>query len=133
MTGPWIPATPLDDRSHAIVRRRAIFDADKWDPQVGDTATIARYPLLITREAWAEVSALAEALAQRDGRGGSRARPSGRNCTATSDCHAASVGRCGTRLPPAPLAARRAWCASTSTSPATAGGSRRRTPTCPAG
>jgi glutathionylspermidine synthase len=61
--GPWIPATPLDDRSHAIVRRRAIFDADKWDPQVGDTATIARYPLLIAREAWAEVSALAEALA----------------------------------------------------------------------
>jgi glutathionylspermidine synthase len=64
MTGPWVPVAPLDDRAHATVRRRAIFEADKWDPQVGDTATIARYPLVITREAWADVSATAEALAR---------------------------------------------------------------------
>jgi len=64
MTSPWIAVAPLDDRTHAIVRRRAIFDADKWDPQVGDTATIARYPLVIDRDAWTEVAALAEALAR---------------------------------------------------------------------
>ena len=64
MTGPWLPVAPLDDQTHAVVRRRAIFDAQKWDPQVGDTSTIARYPLVIAREAWTEVSAIAEALAR---------------------------------------------------------------------
>jgi glutathionylspermidine synthase len=64
MTGPWVPVLPLDDQTHAVVRRRAIFDAQKWDPQVGDTSTIARYPLVITREAWTDVSAIAEALAR---------------------------------------------------------------------
>jgi glutathionylspermidine synthase len=64
MTSPWMAVTPLDDRTHATVRRRAIFDHQKWDPQVGDTSTIARYPLVITRTAWTEVSAIAEALAR---------------------------------------------------------------------
>jgi hypothetical protein len=46
------------------VRRRAIFDAQKWDPQVGDTSTVAPYPLVISRDAWTEVSGMAEALAR---------------------------------------------------------------------
>jgi hypothetical protein len=61
---PWLTADPLDDRDFAAVRRRAIFDCDKWDPQVGDACVIARYPLVIRHEAWAEVSLLAEALAR---------------------------------------------------------------------
>jgi glutathionylspermidine synthase len=63
MTSPWLPVVPLDDDAFVTLRRRAIFDCDKWDPQVGDACVIARHPLVITREAWAQVSALAEALA----------------------------------------------------------------------
>ena len=63
MTGPWIPVHPLDDAAFASVRRRAIFDCDKWDPQVGDVCAIARHPLVVTRQAWNEVGRLAEALA----------------------------------------------------------------------
>lgn len=49
---------------HAALRPRVIFECDKWDPQVEDVATIAPFPLLLTREAWAELRSLAEALAR---------------------------------------------------------------------
>jgi len=60
---PWIPVDPLADDAFAHLRRRAIFECHKWDPQVGDVCAIARYPLVIAREAWQEVVNLAEALA----------------------------------------------------------------------
>src|SRR6185503_19357411 len=53
----------LDYAAFATVRRRAIFECHKWDPQVGDVSTIARHPLVVTRAAWAEVAGLATALA----------------------------------------------------------------------
>jgi hypothetical protein len=64
LTTPWLAAEPLTDRDFAAVRRRAIFDCDKWDPQVGDACVVARYPLVIRHEAWTEVKRLAEALAR---------------------------------------------------------------------
>jgi hypothetical protein len=64
LTGPWVPVEPLDDGAFARVRRRAIFDCLKWDPQVGDSCAIARHPLVITRAAWTELVPLAEALAR---------------------------------------------------------------------
>src|SRR5262245_39618854 len=63
MTSPWIRVRPLTDAEFARVRRRAIFDCHKWDPQVGDCCSIARYPLVIEQAAWREVSRLAERLA----------------------------------------------------------------------
>lgn len=63
MTGPWISVQPLDSAQFAQMKRRAIFDCYKWDPQVGDVCAIARHPLVITRQAWADVTRLAEALA----------------------------------------------------------------------
>ncbi len=63
MTSPWIPVEPLQDEAFRQVRRRAIFDCCKWDPQVGDHSVIARHPLVITREAWTDVTRLARALA----------------------------------------------------------------------
>jgi hypothetical protein len=63
MTNPWLPVEPLADDAFASVRRRAIFDCQKWDPQVGDACAIARHPLVVTRQAWEEVVHLAEALA----------------------------------------------------------------------
>lgn len=63
MTNPWIAVAPLDAEMFAAVRRRAIFDCHKWDPQIGDVCTIAPHPLIITRHAWREVCAIAEQLA----------------------------------------------------------------------
>lgn len=64
MSTPWLPVEPLADAAFAAVRRRAIFDCHKWDPQVGDACAIARYPLVIREEAWADVTRLAGALAR---------------------------------------------------------------------
>lgn len=63
MTAPWRVVEPLADDVFAHVRRRAIFDCCKWDPQVEDVATIADVPLVLTVAAWRNVAALAEALA----------------------------------------------------------------------
>ena len=61
---PFIAVDPVSDDVYRSVRRRAIFDCCKWDPQVGDVPVIARHPLVITRQAWSEVTRLAEALAR---------------------------------------------------------------------
>ncbi len=63
MTSPWLAVRPLGDADFARVRQRAIFECHKWDPQVGDSCAIARQPLVMTRDAWAEVRSLAESLA----------------------------------------------------------------------
>jgi hypothetical protein len=63
MTSPWLAVQPLDEAAFSRVRRRAIFECHKWDPQVGDTCAIARQPLVMTRAAWEEVRLLAESLA----------------------------------------------------------------------
>jgi len=44
MTRPWVDVEPLGDAEFVRLRRRAIFECDKWDPQVGDACAIARYP-----------------------------------------------------------------------------------------
>jgi hypothetical protein len=64
MISPWIAVDPLDRPQFAELRRRAIFECCKWDPQVGDSCVIASVPLVMTHRAWREVSILAEALAQ---------------------------------------------------------------------
>jgi hypothetical protein len=63
MTGPWVPVEPLAAPAFAELRRRAIVDCCKWDPQVGDGCAIAASPLVVTRTAWDDVVRVAEALA----------------------------------------------------------------------
>jgi hypothetical protein len=63
MTSPWLPVEPLDGAQFAELRRRAIVDCCKWDPQVGDACAIARSPLVVSRTAWNEVVRIAESLA----------------------------------------------------------------------
>jgi glutathionylspermidine synthase len=57
-------AEPLPAGAFATLRRRAIFEAGKWDPQAGDREALAAFPLCLTQEAWTEIAAGAEALAR---------------------------------------------------------------------
>ena len=63
LTLPWIEADPVDPAEHARLRRRAIFECCKWDPQVEDVSTVAPFPLMLRRPAWEEIAGLSETLA----------------------------------------------------------------------
>lgn len=56
-------ADAIDDRAFAAIRRRTIFGCFKWDPQVGDVASLSRVPLVLTADAWSDLARLAEDLA----------------------------------------------------------------------
>jgi glutathionylspermidine synthase len=53
---------PLDESIFVGIRRRAILDGCKWDPQVGDVSTLAAFPLILNRAAWSELASLTERL-----------------------------------------------------------------------
>ncbi len=64
VTAPWREApAAIEPALFATIRRQAIFECCKWDPQVEDVATLAPFPLVLRRAAWRELAALAEALA----------------------------------------------------------------------
>jgi glutathionylspermidine synthase len=63
LTPPWIGTGPIGPAEHARLRRRAIFECCKWDPQVEDVSTVAPFPLILKREAWDEIAHLSETLA----------------------------------------------------------------------
>jgi glutathionylspermidine synthase len=63
LRSPWRPAAPVEPEAFAAIRRRAIFECCKWDPQVEDVSTLAPFPLMLRRESWDEIARLAEALA----------------------------------------------------------------------
>lgn len=46
----------------ARIRREMVLEHCKWDPQVGDEATLARFPLIMRRATWRALAAWAEAL-----------------------------------------------------------------------
>ncbi|MDB5294936.1 MAG: hypothetical protein JWO31_919, partial [Phycisphaerales bacterium] len=54
---------PLSPAAYADVRTARVLGACKWDPQIGDASTLARFPLLLTRQAWRRLAGHAEALA----------------------------------------------------------------------
>jgi glutathionylspermidine synthase len=64
MNAPWREVQPLPAQTVACVRRRAIFDWCKWDPQVEDVSTVADVPIVLGREAWCRLAALAERLSR---------------------------------------------------------------------
>jgi|GEM_PF-616791 len=57
----------LDDEKYHALRRRAVLEGCKWDPQVGDTETLARFPLVIAEAEWRRLAAWAEELAAEAG------------------------------------------------------------------
>jgi glutathionylspermidine synthase len=60
---PWREAAPLAPELFAGIRRQAVFDCCKWDPQVEDVESLSAIPLVLQPEAWDEIAALAERLA----------------------------------------------------------------------
>lgn len=55
--------SPLDAATFSALRRRAVLDGCKWDPQVEDVATLAPFPLLMSATLWNELAAQSEQLA----------------------------------------------------------------------
>ncbi len=53
----------IDPGTFAAIRRRAVLEGCKWDPQVGDVNSLADFPLIISRVEWTELASLAESLA----------------------------------------------------------------------
>jgi glutathionylspermidine synthase len=54
---------PIDVASFSFLRRRALLEGCKWDPQVGDVATLANFPLVMKSSVWGDLAAHAEKLA----------------------------------------------------------------------
>jgi glutathionylspermidine synthase len=63
MTHPFLAVAPVPAAAFADIRRRAIFECCKWDPQMEDASAIASAPLMLTRSTWDELARLAERLA----------------------------------------------------------------------
>jgi len=62
MDDPPLTLLKIPAEDYPDYRRDVIFRAYKWDPQVGDTNTISRYVVLLSRKAAQELCALAESL-----------------------------------------------------------------------
>ncbi len=60
---PFLPVEPFPQAVFAGIRRRAIFECCKWDPQVEDVSTIADIPIVLDAAAWRSLVTSAERLA----------------------------------------------------------------------
>ena len=54
---------PLPDDVFVAIRTRLVLHHCKWDPQVEDVSTLARFPLLMSRSTWMQLCDDAEQLA----------------------------------------------------------------------
>jgi glutathionylspermidine synthase len=59
---PLRAGVPIDATPFAILRRRALLEGCKWDPQVGDVETLTPFPLVMTAGEWNRLAWLAERL-----------------------------------------------------------------------
>ncbi len=53
---------PLDAATFLTIRRRAVLEGCKWDPQVGDIDTLSPFPLVLKSNAWKRIALQAERL-----------------------------------------------------------------------
>jgi len=60
---PWREIAPFAPAVVRSIRRRAIFECCKWDPQVEDVSTIADVPIVLDAESWTTLVGHAERLA----------------------------------------------------------------------
>lgn len=59
---PWINKRSLDKSEYANLRRRAIFECFKWDPQIEDIETLAPFPIVLKKSHWEQIAGIAESL-----------------------------------------------------------------------
>jgi glutathionylspermidine synthase len=52
----------VDAATRSALRRRAVLDGCKWDPQVGDVDTLSSFPLVMKSSAWKHIASQAEQL-----------------------------------------------------------------------
>lgn len=52
----------IDARAFSVLRRRAVLEGCKWDPQVGDLETLSPFPLVMKRSVWEQLASYAERL-----------------------------------------------------------------------
>jgi glutathionylspermidine synthase len=53
----------IDRADFSVLRRRAVIDGCKWDPQVGDVDALSPFPLVMKASTWRHLASLAEQLA----------------------------------------------------------------------
>jgi glutathionylspermidine synthase len=63
-SNPFLAVEPLPPAVARVIRRRAIFECCKWDPQVEDVATIADVPIVLDAAEWRSLVTSAELLAR---------------------------------------------------------------------
>ena len=91
--GSGISAGPaLDQMVFAALRRWAVLDGYKWDPQVGDVDVLAPFPLVMRRSVWEQLADQAEQLAAEAIAAEAEVAASP-TCSANWDCQGRS-GRC---------------------------------------
>lgn len=59
----WRCTPPLPHARYRALCREMALDGFKWDAQVGDTATLAPFAVVLPRAAWSELAWLAEGMA----------------------------------------------------------------------
>ncbi|HEX4792143.1 MAG TPA: glutathionylspermidine synthase family protein [Humisphaera sp.] len=64
MQSPMRAAAAIEPSAFRELRRRLILEHCKWDPQVGDVATLAQFPLLLQRQEWKQLAGWAEQLTE---------------------------------------------------------------------
>jgi glutathionylspermidine synthase len=62
VAAPYRAGASVDAARFATIRRTLVLRHCKWDPQVGDNATLADFPLLMPRRVWLQLATWAEAL-----------------------------------------------------------------------
>ncbi|HEX4125426.1 MAG TPA: glutathionylspermidine synthase family protein, partial [Tepidisphaeraceae bacterium] len=60
---PLRAAAPLGDNAWDAIRKTMMLRHCKWDPHVGDQATLSPFPLLLASSAWQSLAELAESAA----------------------------------------------------------------------
>jgi glutathionylspermidine synthase len=58
----WQCSPELSREQFEPIRRRMVLDHCKWDPQVGDVSTLARFALILPADTWRQLANLAEKL-----------------------------------------------------------------------
>jgi hypothetical protein len=64
LLNPIRAEVPVAPHLFSSLRKHAMLEGCKWDPQVGDVETLSPFPLVMSARAWSTIASLAEQLTQ---------------------------------------------------------------------